>query len=299
MAFRCIVVEHPAQLSVRNQQLVIRTDTEHRVPLEDISALLLESRQSTITAAALSRLGQQGCAVYVCDEKHLPCAVLTPYCQHSRELTVLRSQLDAGEPRKKRLWQEIVKAKIQNQALCLRLAEKPEAAARLLQMADRVRSGDPENVEASAAQFYFPALFGAGFTRSAAGGWNAGLNYGYAILRGCAARTLAVYGFHPALGLHHRSTLNPCNLADDLMEAFRPLADLLVYRGIEGGDDLNPAHKRMLFNCLNLDLCSGGQHHSVSYAMERLVQSLGRALENRDAQLILPRLEEPKQHRYE
>ena len=299
MAFRCIVIEHPAQLSVRNSQLVIRTDAEHKVPVEDIAALLLESRQSTVTAAALSLLGQSGCALYVCDDKHLPCAVLTPYCQHSRELSVLRSQLDAGEPRKKRLWQEIVKAKIQNQAFCLRLAEKPEAADRLLQMVDRVRSGDPENLEATAARFYFPTLFGEGFTRSDAGGWNAGLNYGYAILRGCVARTLAVYGFHPALGLHHRSTLNPFNLADDLMEVLRPLTDLLVYRGIAQDGELNAAHKRMLFNCLNLDVRSGGQHHSVSYAVERLVQSLGRALENRDAQLVLPQLAEPKQHRYE
>lgn len=154
-------------------------------------------------------------------------------------------------------------------------------------------------MEATAAQYYFPALFGDGFTRGEDCGWNAGLNYGYAVLRGCVARSLAVYGFLPALGLHHRSTLNPFNLADDLMEPFRPLIDLLVIQGIEEEDILTPSNKRMLFNCLNLDILSGGQHHSVSYAMEREVQSLGGALANRSAELTLPLLLEPKQHRYE
>ena len=119
MAFRNTIIENPAYLSVRNDQLIVRTDAEHSFAIEDISAILLESRQSTVTTAALSRLGQSGCAVYVCDEKHMPCAVLTPFRQHSRELSILKSQLDATEPHKKQLWQEIVREKIRNQAICL------------------------------------------------------------------------------------------------------------------------------------------------------------------------------------
>ena len=119
MAFRNIVIENPAHISVKNQNLVIHTDAPHTIPLEDISALLLESRQSTITTAALSQLGQCGCAVFVCDERHMPCAVLTPFQQHSRNLSVLRLQLEATEPCKKQLWRSIVQSKLRNQALCL------------------------------------------------------------------------------------------------------------------------------------------------------------------------------------
>lgn len=117
MAFRNLIIENPAHVSVRNSQLVIRTDAEHTVSIEDISAFLLESRQSTITTAALSRLGQCGCAVFTCDEKHMPCAVLTPFQQHSRSLAALRCQLDASEPVRKRLWQAVVKEKIRNQSI--------------------------------------------------------------------------------------------------------------------------------------------------------------------------------------
>ena len=299
MAFRNIIVENPAVISLRREQLIIHTDSDHSVAIEDISALLLESRQTTITAAALSRLGQCGCAVFVCDEKHMPCAVLTPYQQHSRSLSVLRAQLDMTEPMKKRLWQSIVKAKIQNQSLCLRLTGHTKEAATLCAVAEHVRSGDSENVEATAAQFYFPALFGQGFTRGEDNGINAGLNYGYAVLRGCIARHLAVYGFLPPLGLHHRSTLNAFNLADDLIEPFRPVIDLLVSRSMDEADELTSPQKRLLFNCLNLDVLSGGQHHSVSYAVERTVQSLGRAMEQAEAKLTLPVLLETAPHRYE
>ncbi len=299
MAYRNVIIESPASVSMRSGQLLIRTEGEHTVAIEDLSSLLLESLQSTITTAALSRLGQCGCTVFICDQKHMPCAVLTPFCQHSRSLSVLQAQMSATEPAKKRLWQAVVRAKIRNQARCLSLAGLDNASDHLHSLAARVRSGDTDNVEATAAQFYFPALFGCGFTRADETGINSGLNYGYAILRGFLARSLAVYGFQPAFGIHHRSGLNPYNLADDLIEPYRPVIDLLVFQSIKAEDSLTPPLKQMLFNCLNLDMLSGGQHHSVSYAMERTVQSLGMALTEKGAQLTLPELLPTSQHRYE
>ena len=75
MAFRNVMVESSARISVKNNQLLISTDREYSLSVEDISAVLLESRQSTITTAALSLLGQSGCTLFVCDEKYMPCAV--------------------------------------------------------------------------------------------------------------------------------------------------------------------------------------------------------------------------------
>lgn len=298
MAYRNLIIESPAYLSVRNSQLIIRTDKEHSVPVEDISCVLLENRQSTITAAALSCLGQGGCAVFVCDEKHMPCAVLTPFMQHSRTPLVIHRQTEIGAPLRKRLWQSLVVAKIENQAQCLRFLGKSDAADGLVQLAATVRSGDTGNVEAIAAARYFLSLFGDGFYRGSDDGRNAALNYGYAIMRGCIARCLAVYGYTPALGLHHHSQLNAFNLADDFIEPFRPVVDLLVARTVTEDAVLTPAIKRNLFNLLNLDILSGGQHHSVAYAAERLVQSFSGALCD-GAVLCLPQLLELQQHSYE
>ena len=284
MAYRCIMIESDASISLRNRQLIIRTEQEHSVPVEDISALLVESKRSTITTAALSYLGQCGCAVYFCDEKYLPCAVLTPFQQHSRALAVLKLQTAATEPQKKRLWQQIVQAKIRNQARCLRLTKKETEAETLLKLASRIRSGDPENVEATAAQRYFPVLFGEHFTRGMENGINAGLNYGYAILRGCIARNLTVYGFLPTFGLHHRSELNAFNLADDLMEPFRVLIDRAVY-GMEL-TTFESKEKYELWNTLNQAVLINNSHQTVLNAVKIYTRSVLDALNDRDPSKI-------------
>ena len=293
MSYRCLMVVNPARIRCRNEQLLIETDSVHSVPIEDISAIVLESRQSTVTAAAMATLAQNGAVIFWCDETHLPCGVSLPFAQHSRQLGVLRWQMELTLPTKKRLWQQIVTAKIQNQAECLALCGKTQEAAFLFGRAKAVTSGDKDNLEAAAAAYYFPALFGAGYTRRSEDARNAALNYAYAILRGYMARCLAVYGFLPWLGLHHDNELNQFNLADDLMEPFRPAADLYVAANVAEEAALTPGLKGCLVNLLNVDILSGGQHHSVAYAMERLVQSL------RSQPLQLPKLLEYKQHSYE
>ena len=300
MAYRNIFIENPAKISMRNRQLLIETDRIHSVPIEDISAILIENQRSVITSAALSSLGESGVAVYCCDQKHMPCAVLTPFSNHSRELSVLKSQLECREPLKKRLWQSIVQTKIGNQAKCLEIYGKNDEALIISAFVEKVQSGDTKNIEAAAALKYFPLLFGNTFYRSNDDVINSSLDYGYAILRGCIARTLAVYGFQPALGLHHRSELNHFNLADDLIEPFRPLIDLMVISMEEfHGDEFTPDCKKILFSCLSMEILSGDQHHSVSYAIERLVKSLTRSLSIDKNELCLPELLPLKLHTYE
>ncbi len=300
MAYRNIFIENPARLSLRDRQLIVETDKITHIPVEDIAALLIESRRVSVTAASLASLSENGAAVYFCDEKHMPCAVTMPFAQHSRGPAVLRIQTECSQPRKKRLWQSIVKAKIANQARCLEYSDKADAAGTIRPLAAKVRSGDTGNIEAAAALKYFPLLFGNAFSRSNEDVINASLDYGYAILRGCIARHLAVYGFQPALGLHHRSDLNRFNLADDLIEPFRPVVDLMV-SGTEDfhGDEFSADCRKLLFGCLSMDIISGGQHHSVSYAVERVIKSLSRALTDGDAGLCLPELLPLKLHTYE
>ena len=240
MSYRCLMIVNPARIRCKNEQLLIETEEVHSVPIEDISAIVLESRQSTITTAAMAALAQNGVVTFWCDETHLPCGISLPFAQHSRQLGVLRWQMELTLPAKKRMWQQVVTAKIQNQAECLALCGKTQEAAFLFGRAKAVTSGDKDNVEASAAAYYFPALFGEGYTRRNEDTRNAALNYAYAILRGYMARCLTVYGFQPCLGLHHDSELNQFNLADDLMEPFRPVADLYVAANVAEDAALTP-----------------------------------------------------------
>ena len=296
MAYRNVMITTPCRISYKQGQLLVQGDVSASFPIEDLLSVLIESRQCTITTAALAALAGEGVTVFTCDEKHIPCVVTLPFARHSRQLEVTRQQLGWTSAGKNRWWQQIVQAKIRNQAECLALCGRCETAALLRKRSDAVRRGDSENREATAAALYFPALFGDGFTRSAeADTRNAALNYGYAILRGCMARCLAVYGFIPWMGLHHESTLNAWNLADDMMEPYRPVVDLFVAAQVGPDAPLDTRLKSCLFNLLNMDIRSGGQRHSVAYAMERQTQSL-----RSDAKtLVLPELMPLQPHSYE
>lgn len=298
MEFRAIFISNPAHLSVRRKQLVIRQEQEVSIPMEDISSLLLESRAVTITSAAIQELSDHGVTVYLCDPQHMPAAIVLPMNRHSRQLKLLNTQISQTLPAKKQLWKSIVSAKIANQARCLSYLDRPRAED-LRFMARQVRSGDPDNLEATAAAAYFSSLFGSGFSRGEECRINSALNYGYAILRGAVARNLVMYGLEPCLGIFHHNELNQFNLADDLMEPFRPLVDLFVASTVPDDDgDLTPAIKHQLFNLTNYMILQNGRHYRMISAVGRLIQSFSRSIQD-GGSLELPELLPLESYRYE
>ena len=121
MGYRSIVIESPSKITVKNSQLMIEGEKKGSIPIEDIRTLMIESRASLISTYALSVLSEAGVCVYFCDEKHLPSAVLQPIGRHSRQRKQILSQLSQSKPHLKRMWQDVVVAKIKNQASCLKL----------------------------------------------------------------------------------------------------------------------------------------------------------------------------------
>lgn len=295
------MIENPAELSVQKGQLKVRTEAKTAsFPLEDLDAVLIEDRRVKWSVAVPALLAEHGCALILCDEKHMPCCVLSPFMQHSRQLGVIKLQMELSEPRKKRLWQSLVRQKIRNQAACLSQFGLKAQADHLNQMALAVLSGDSSFVEGAAAAYYFRALFGETFSRDKSeDGRNAALNYGYAIIRAAVARSVSVYGLLPCLGLHHRSELNSFNLADDLIEPFRPLVDRVVRQTVSSEDGLLPEMKRMLFDLLSENMEMNGKLYSASYAIELLVQALLRSLRSGEERLSVPSLSAQERHRYE
>lgn len=300
MAYRNLMIANNAQLKIQNEQLLITTDATHRVPIEDINSVLIENRQSTITIATLAKLAQDGVTVYVCDEKHTPCAIMMPFAQNSRQYGMVKLQESMSLPLQKQLWQQIVKSKINNQAKCLELNNFCNEAKALQLLSKNVNSGDANNVEAVAAASYFKTLFGKNFSRGDDNDLrNAALNYGYAIIRGHIARLIASYGFLPMKGIHHRSELNAYNLADDFIEPFRPVVDLLVAKELQTIEQLTPITKQKLYNLLNVDINITEQMHSVAYAAEKMIQSYTRCCQKTTKELVLPKLVALRQHTYE
>lgn len=298
MGYRNIIIANPAKLTVSKNRLVIDTGEQALVPLEDIRCIMLENRQITLTSSLLTQLGEAGITVFACSRLHLPASVFYPINSHSRQLKQLRMQIEQSQPSRKRLWRQIVEMKIKNQALCLELCGLP-GHENLNRMLPLIRSGDPENIEARAAAYYFKALFGKEFTRKQENITNAVLNYGYTIFRGLIARTLAIYGFEPCLGLHHKSELNNFNLADDLMEPFRPIVDLYAAKNCLDIIQLSTIEKAYLLDLINTEVYSGGEKHNTAYAVERLIKSLTACLSKQKDSLVLPMLKGLDRHEYE
>lgn len=300
MTWRSVVISHPAKLRREQFRLAIEQEQTAFVPFEDIAVIVLNHREITLTHPVLSACGEYGISLFATGDTHHPSGVFLPFLQHSRATRWMRLQLDLPRPVAKQTWAAIVRQKIANQAACLHLAGR-DGADRLDSYARRVRSGDIGNLEGQAAAFYFTQLFGKYFHREQARFANAALDYGYAILRGAIARGLVAHGLLPSLGLFHASEQNAFNLADDVIEPFRPQVDLYVAKLIPQPDDeLHPEDKVALVGLLNVDVNMPRGKMSVLSAIEQAIESLARIYdEGSESLLELPTLIGLEQHRLE
>lgn len=271
--------------------LSVRQDGEElgRVPLDDIAAVIANGHGLTYSNNLVLALAERGAAFVLCGPNHAPAAFLWPVAIHHAQSARMRAQLSATRPMGKRLWRDIVRAKLRQQAAVLDAAGK-RGGGGIVALARKVKSGDPDNVEAQGARRYWTALFGPDFRRdTAAPGANGMLNYGYAVLRSATARAVMAAGLHPTIGIHHHGPGNPMCLVDDLMEPFRPMVDLCVYRLIEKGiEDVAPDAKAALARLTVFDMQTEAGVSPVSVCLERLAQSVARAFETGEARLSLP-----------
>jgi CRISP-associated protein Cas1 len=292
VSWRSVTISNPARLRRDHFGLRIEQEDVAHVPFEDIAVIVLDHPQISLTQPLLAACAEYGVAMFTTDETHTPAGVFLPFQQHTRCVKMLRLQLALSRPRTKQAHAALIRAKLLNQARCLELAGH-EGHARLRSYANRVRSGDPENLEAQGSAFYFPALFGKGFRRSDDNAMNASLNYGYAILRAAVARSLVAHGLHPAKGLFHDSEQNAFNLADDLLEPFRPIVDLQTVELQGDGDSvqvaLTSAQRAKLVALLHHDVQVREGVTSVLSAIEGVVESLCRYLQE-EGELELPQL---------
>ncbi len=300
MGWRSIVISRPSKISVKNNQLVIEQEEQLSMPIEDIISVVIENPQVVITIKALEILAENSVTVYVCDNRHIPIGYLLPYYQHSRQFKIIKQQLSQTEPFKKRIWQQIIKQKIENQAYVLMCIGKREISEKVKQMASKVDSGDTQNIEGQAAKIYFEAMFSKGFNRNYDNIYNACLDYGYSILRGAIARNIAKYGFIPSIGIHHKSELNNYNLADDIIEPFRPIVDFWTIENITLNDEFTKEIRGHLVDLLNYDVIIENKRQCVANAINVMISSYTTAIQAKDfSKLLVPKIVPLERHEYE
>lgn len=281
------------RLSVAHHQLVIeRPDLpKATTPIEDIGVLIVDDRRATYTQSVFTELLAAGATVMVTGPDHLPLGMMLPLDAHHVQTKRHRAQVEASEPIRKQIWRALVAAKLRQQGCVLNHFGSRHNG--LAAMAGRVRSGDPDNLEAQGAQRYWPLLFGKEFRRDrAASGVNAALNYGYAVVRAALARAVVASGLIPSLGVFHKNRSNPFCLADDLFEPYRPFIDWRVkLLTLERTEDLSLNDRPIraaLLSVFNETIKIGDQTLPLLLALQSSASSLCRALTGGDRALALP-----------
>jgi CRISPR-associated protein Cas1 len=282
------------RLSVAHRQLMVERPDQPAVtlPIEDLGVVIVDDVRATYTQAVFIELLAAGATVMVTGRDHLPAGMMLPLDAHHVQTERHLAQVEASEPTKKRAWQGLIQTKIAQQGVVL--AHFTGDHGGLAAMAQRVKSGDPDNLEAQAAQRYWPRLFGKEFRRDRdADGINALLNYGYAVVRAATARAVVASGLIPSLGVFHRNRGNPFCLADDLLEPYRPYVDwrvkLLVteYAGEAPKLDDRPARAALL-SLFNETIVVGGRRMPLLLALHTTAASVSRALTGGERTLALP-----------
>ena len=302
MIKRTICIESPCHLKCRDEQMVLsyshvkgyETIPDKSVPIEDIGIVVLEHQQITISHYLLDKLVANNAAVITCNDTKHPTAMMLSLEGHTIQQERFRAQIEATEPLKKQLWQQTVKAKISNQKAVLAKWDIPHK--RLSNLAQSVKSGDADNHEAQAAQYYWQNLFPDAwqfFRKREGPPPNNLLNYGYAILRAMMARAIVGSGLLPTLGIFHRNRYNAYCLADDIMEPYRPFVDKIVREIIDETsvvDSLTRELKVKLLKLPDMDVMIGEGTSPLLIATQRTAASLAKCYTGEVRKVLYPEM---------
>lgn len=288
--WRTVIVTKGERITVRDNWLVVYSENnEQRVPIGDLYSVVIDNCSAMLSTAVLTTLATANVHIYFCDSKHIPVALSLPVNTHYKPLGVIKKQLALTDEFKDLLWQKIVEQKIKNQLICLKtVGVNPDKIKAISEMCGEILPGDKKNREATVAKKYFSALFGCTFKRTDNDVTNAALNYGYTIIRSSVAKTLTAYGYNCVLGVHHVNEQNAFNLADDIMEPFRPLVDLWTDNSCdELWEELTKTNRKDLINLVNVPIKIDNKKTRVRYAIDKCVSSLTSAIEKNDPELLL------------
>lgn len=292
MIKRVLCFENPARLSLKLAQMVVELqDVTRTLPIEDIGVVILDHKQITITHALIDALLANNVAIVTSNDKHLPVGLMLPLDGNTLQSERFRAQIDASEPLKKQMWQQTIVAKILGQAHVL--GTQLIKHNNMLKWAKDVRSGDPENMEARAAAFYWRNMFEKdAFIRDPQGlPPNNLLNYGYSIVRAMMARALVGAGLLPTLGIHHHSRYDAYCLADDIMEPYRPFVDMKVLEMWKNGgitSDISSDRKRELLGITTMDVNISGHRSPMMLAIQTTAQSVQKCYSGEARKIIYP-----------
>ena len=278
MSFRTVVITRQSKISYKNRFLVVKQENDEKyIHLSEIDTIIVDSISVSISAYLLKELADNKINIIFCDEKHNPFGEVVPYYSKHNTSKMIKEQIKWKVSDKDKIWSEIVKNKIMNQALLLKKTKSPKYKL-ILSYIDEVVDGDKTNREGHAAKVYFNALFGNDFVRNSDDSINAALNYGYAILLSTINKEIINNGYLTQLGIHHKNEFNEFNLTCDLMEPFRIVIDNFVYYNQERKIDTE--YKLNIVNILNGTFKYQGKNYTLKDIIRMFVKNTLESINN-------------------
>ena len=283
MAFRTLIISTHCKLEYSLEYLVYRgVDATKRIFLNEISTILIESTQVSITTSLINEIVKRKIKVIFCDEKHDPIGEITPYNNSHNSSERILTQIERGKDTKDIIWKEIIKEKIKTESLMLRKYGALDASSQLENYLLNVENGDITNREGHAAKVYFNNIFYDGFSRKENCDLNASLNYGYTLILSQFNRIVTAAGYLTQIGIHHKGQFNPFNFSCDLMEPFRYIVDQYAIKIYKEKLDF----KKELVNMLSINLIINGREVSFSNALTIYFNSVIEAINKQNPKLI-------------
>ena len=278
MSFRTVVITRQSKISYKNRFLVVKQENDEKyIHLSEIDTIIVDSISVSISAYLLKELADNKINIIFCDEKHNPFGEVVPYYSKHNTSKMVKEQIKWKVSDKDKIWSEIVKNKIMNQALLLKKTKSSKYKL-ILSYIDEVVDGDKTNREGHAAKVYFNALFGNNFVRNSDDSINAALNYGYAILLSTINKEIINNGYLTQLGIHHKNEFNEFNLTCDLMEPFRIVIDNFVYYNQDR--KLDTEYKLDIVNILNGTFKYQGKNYTLKDIIKMFVKNTLESINN-------------------
>ena len=288
MGYRTLEISTACEIHIKEGQLEITSDAGTiLIPIEDLSQIMVHGANIRLSTMDLSILSQNKVSLMTLDEKYLPTSIVLPFEGHARQSKLMHAQVSQGKDVYLDLWLQIINRKISNQARVLSIMGM-EGAENISKYLDNMTAENIDITEALSAKEYF-TYYHEGLNRRGDDPVNSRLNYGYAVVRSYIARSLVAAGFHPTFGIHHDSQLNAFNLADDLIEPYRAMVDIVAHNNIGSNVQLSKIERREIAHVLHNACMIDGVKVNVMSAIDMMVESLKRImLDNSSEKLMLP-----------
>lgn len=287
MSWRTIVIGTRAKLDLQLGYMVVRSERTTKVHISEISVLIIESTEVSLTCALLAELVANKIKVIFCDTKRNPCSELLPYYGSHDVSAKIKQQIAWNDRVKGEIGTAIIFNKIKMQSFLLKKLGL-DTYEMLDTYAHQLEYRDATNREGHAAKVYFNSIFGQSFTRAEDTFINSALNYGYSVLLSTCNREVVANGYLTQIGLMHDNIFNSFNLGSDIMEPLRPFVDSVVYNMLIEDElgDFSTEQKHKVLSFMNIDVQIDSKKYILNYAIKMYCKSIFDAINENDISLI-------------